>query len=251
VSSVQRGLRVLEHLVRADEPLTHGDLVRATGLPKSTLTDVLAELARLEYVVPNGRYFGAGRQLLAFGYDVVQRLGIQPHVPQAVHQLLERLAELTGETAAFAVEVGRNPAGAGYVLSLDHVTSPHPVRYVPGLGELRPIGQTATGFVLLAFTGRTAEVIAASTLVRLTPRTLVDIAAIDREIELVRRRGYALNVDATVEGVTAIAAPLFDAAQRLLGSISVAGPSERLRSIETTTWPVLREAIEQIKDELS
>jgi DNA-binding IclR family transcriptional regulator len=238
VSSAQRGLAVLEQLIDGDPAPTHGALARATGLPKSTLTNVLAELTELGYVVPSGRGYGAGSRLLSLGYRVTQRLGVPVQGPAAVHAVLEQLARDTGETAIFAVEVGATPAQAGAVLALDHVESPHPMRYVPGIGDLQPIGITAAGYVLLAFSGRDAGAIAAA-----SPRSLDDAAAIDAELERTRRRGYALN-DRALEGVTSIAAPWIDASGRLVGAISIVAPTPRLSATQTSIARAVKAALD-------
>lgn len=224
MSGVERGLAVLEQLVGGETAATHGALARATGLPKSTLTNVLAELAELGYVAPAGRGYTAGRRLLSLGYRVTQRLGVPAQAPRAVRGVLEQLARDTGETTIFSVEVGATAAQAGAVLALDHVESPHPMRYVPGIGDLQPIGQTAAGHVLLAFSGRGAAAIPPETLVRRNPRVLVDADEIDAELERTRRRGYSLD-DRALEGVTSIAAPWTDGRGRLIGAISIVGPT--------------------------
>jgi DNA-binding IclR family transcriptional regulator len=239
VSSAQRGLAVLEHLVDGGASPTHGALARATGLPKSTLTNVLAELTELGYVEPAGRSYGPGSRLLALGYRITQRLGVPVQAPGAVRGVLERLARDTGETAIFAVEVGATPTQAGAVLALDHVESPHPMRYVPGIGDLQPIGITAAGYVLLAFSGRRAGVIPAA-----SPRSLDD-AAIDAELERTRTRGYALN-DRALDGVTSIAAPWVDTAGRLVGAISIVGPTPRLRDTQTAIARAVKAALDDL-----
>jgi DNA-binding IclR family transcriptional regulator len=238
VSSAQRGLAVLEHLVDGGPAPTHGALARATGLPKSTLTNVLAELTELGYVTPAGRSYAAGGRLLALGYRITQRLGVPVQAPSAVHGVLEQLVRDTGETAIYAVEVGATPTQAGAVLALDHVESPHPMRYVPGIGDLQPIGITAAGYVLLAFTGRDASVIPAA-----SPRSLDDAASIDAELERTRNRGYALN-DRALDGVTSIAAPWIDASGRLLGAISIVGPTPRLSATQTSIARAVKVALD-------
>jgi DNA-binding IclR family transcriptional regulator len=242
MSGAQRGLAVLEQLVSGETAVTHGALARATGLPKSTLTNVLAELTELGYVAPAGRGYTAGSVLLSLGYRITQRLGIPAQAPSAVHGVLEQLARGTGETTIFSVEVGATPTQAGAVLALDHVESPHPMRYVPGIGDLQPIGQTAAGHVLLAFSGRGAGAIPRETLVKRSPHVLVEVEAIDAELERTRRRGYSLD-DRALEGVTSIAAPWTDSAGRLIGAISIVGPTQRLRDLQTSIAASVRDAL--------
>jgi DNA-binding IclR family transcriptional regulator len=243
VSGVTRGLAVLEKLVAAGAPQSHTELARATGLPKSTLTNVLAELAQLEYVLPAGKGYRPGARLLTLGYRIAHLLGVPPEVPERVHELLERLARATGETAVFSVEVGRTGERAGDVLALDHVESPHAMRYVPGIGQLQPLAHTAAGYVLLAFSGRDSRVLPPDTLYARTPDTLVDPAAIDAELLRTRRRGYARNVDRSTEGVTSIAFPWRGAGAEVTGAITVVGPTGRVEAAERRVVQSVRAAL--------
>jgi DNA-binding IclR family transcriptional regulator len=243
VSGVTRGLTVLEQLVAAEEPPSHTDLARATGLPKSTLTNVLAELTRLEYVDPVEKGYRPGARLLTLGYRLARRLGVPPEVPEGVHALLERLARDTGETAVFSVEVGRTPELAGELLALDHVESPHAMRYVPGIGQLQPVAHTAAGYVLLAFTRRDSRAIRPDTLFLRTPTTLVDPPAIDDELARTRRRGYARNVDRSTAGVTSLAFPWPRGSADVVGAITVVGPTPRVEPAERRLVQAVRAAL--------
>jgi DNA-binding IclR family transcriptional regulator len=240
MSGVERGLAILEQLAFGELTPTHGALARATGLPKSTLTNVLAELAELGYVVPAGRGYAPGSRLLTLAYRLTQRLGIPAQAPREVRGVLEDLARQTGETAIFSVEVGATSAHAGSVLALEHVESAHPMRYVPGLGDLQPIGRTAAGYVLLAFSGRDAAAIAPG-----SPRSITDTVELNTELAATRRRRYALN-DRQIEGVASIAAPWIDGHGHLLGAVSIVGPAPRLSTAQRTIASALRNALDGI-----
>jgi DNA-binding IclR family transcriptional regulator len=226
LSGVSRGLIVLEQLASRDVPPSHAELAQASGLPKSTLTYVLTELAGSGYVKRVGRRYTPGARMLTLAYRMARRVGVPLDVPDGVHELLERLARETGETAVFVVEVGRGPEFAGDVLALDHVESPHAMRYVPGIGELQPIAHTAAGYVLLAFSGRDASAIPRDTLYARSPTTLTDPAEIDAELRRTRRRGYATNSGA---GVTSVAVPWTLREGEVVAAVSIVGPSERMQ----------------------
>ena len=130
---------------------------------------------------------------------------------------------------------------------MDHVASRNPIRYVPGIGQLQPIHRAAAGRVFLAFTHRSARDIPGEALVKATPNTVVDPDQLDAALELVRRRGYALNRDETIEGVTAIAAPVLVAGAPV-AAVTVLGPSQRLADPERTVWPVLRDEVAELAD---
>ena len=63
---------------------------------------------------------------------------------------------------------------------------------------------------------------------KLTGQTLVTAAALNRELDEVRERGYALEKEEAVLGEGGIAAPIFDRHPEAVGAIGVAGPGERV-----------------------
>jgi IclR family acetate operon transcriptional repressor len=230
LSSVERALKLLELISSASVPPTQTDLLRSCPMPKSTLSLLLARLERSGYVTPVGRGYLPGPAAFGLGYRVTVRFAGSG----TMEPVLRRLVDETGESAAFGVEVG------GHAFWVEQCASPNPVHFVASTGEPRPLHCTALGRVLLAFTGRSAYDLPSASLVRLTPHTQVDPEQIDIELARTRQRGYALNLNEGVDGVSAIAAPVWTATQSLLGGVSVIGPSSRMSDIEKRVWPVLR-----------
>jgi DNA-binding IclR family transcriptional regulator len=56
-----------------------------------------------------------------------------------------------------------------------------------------------------------------------------DLALLRRELDEIRRRGYAVSHAELDAGASGVAAPILDASGRLVAGITVAGPSERIR----------------------
>jgi DNA-binding IclR family transcriptional regulator len=243
MSGVERGLMVLEQLAGSESSLSHSDLVRATGLPKSTLTNVLTELRALGYVTTVGRGYTMGPRVAALGYRVLRQAHLPPDAPEGMSELLHRLADETGETAVFSVEIGRTPELAGEVIALDHAESPHAVRYVPGLGEPQAVADTAAGYALLAFTGRDASAI--------PPRSKRSSAApttapeIDAELTRTRRRGYARSLHQGPTAVGSLAVVWPKPGPDAGGAISIVGPTERIERTERSVAATLRALADQ------
>ena len=63
---------------------------------------------------------------------------------------------------------------------------------------------------------------------RFTPHTIVHRAALERDLERVRARGYATAVDELELGLAAIAAPVRDAGGEVVAALSISGPTARL-----------------------
>src|SRR5262249_26481644 len=104
-----------------------------------------------------------------------------------------------------------------------------------GIGTRLPAFATSMGRVLVAGLGaeelhRLLE--RASPLPKYTPKTITDPVALLREIELVRRQGWAL-VDQELEtGLRSIAAPIVDGSGRVAAALNIGTHASR--------WPIQR-----------
>jgi IclR family transcriptional regulator, acetate operon repressor len=84
---------------------------------------------------------------------------------------------------------------------------------------------TANGKVFLAFG---AADVPSGKLERLTPQTIVSRPALDRELEAVRRAGYATTTDELEVGLSALAAPVRGPTGHVIAALSISGPTLRL-----------------------
>src|SRR5205823_3915975 len=123
-------------------------------------------------------------------------------------------------------------------------------RYVQGVTRLgRPsIGHaTAAGKVMLAFTGR----VPAGPLVAYTERTITDPGALERELERVRRSGWAEAYEEREPELNAIAAPVWGSAGELAAIVALQGPIPRFgRAPARKALPLLLERADAISREL-
>jgi DNA-binding IclR family transcriptional regulator len=229
----ERTLLVLERIARSEPPPTQAELAAELGIAKSTLSLLLGALRELGLIDLVDRRYVPGPRLLALGHRLAPRARSDHELRDRLRPTLEALVAQTGETVTLAVEVGGDAQHAGVLLAIDHVEAPHPLRFVPGIGDPLPLELTAAGRVLLAFSGRSAA--------SLRPTARIDPQAFDAELALARSRGFAINE--AIAGVLTIAAPLLGGDGAPQAAISVFGPTQRLGDPEQTIWPHLRDAI--------
>jgi DNA-binding IclR family transcriptional regulator len=92
------------------------------------------------------------------------------------------------------------------------------------IGRDVPDHASAAGKVFLAHgVARIAQRLQA-----VTDRTIVDGAALQRELEAARARGYATAVDELEPGLAVVAAPVFDADGSVVAALAISGPASRL-----------------------
>jgi DNA-binding IclR family transcriptional regulator len=214
MQSADRALRILASFDHERCSLSVSELALELGVHKSTVSRLMATLEQRGFVRREGDRFGPGLELarLARVSDPIAPL-VECAVP-----VMERLAESTGE----AVTLGVPRAGrVWYVAQRDGARI---LRVGDWTGRSTPLHASATGKVLLAF----SDARPGGALERHTPKTIVDHVALERELERVRVRGFALMRDELEIGLAAAAAPCFDRTDACVAPHAVSGPSFRL-----------------------
>jgi DNA-binding IclR family transcriptional regulator len=132
---------------------------------------------------------------------------------------MRRLAGESGETVNLMV---RTAHGAEAIAQAD---GRHVLGVSNWVGVEVPDHCSAAGKVFLAFG---ASTLPPGALERRTDRTLTDRPLLERELDAVRRQGFATIVDELELGLAAVAAPVRDSAGEVVAALSVAGPTARL-----------------------
>ncbi len=216
VAAVERALTVLDTLAEGEE-LGTNELARRTRINASTVSRLLATLTArglVEHVPETGRY-RLGLRLLQLGNAVLGRLDLR----RVARPQLEALVAETGETATLSAPGERDAITVDFVQS-DEAS----VQSVARVGRPSIAHATATGKVLLAFG---AVELPKPPFEVFTPRTITDSRALEREIQRVRKRGYAEAIGEREEELNAIAAPVFEARGSLAAILGLQGPASR------------------------
>jgi len=215
VSTVERAVAVLHVLADAADDLGTNEIARRTGINASTVSRLVATLARDELVTrvaETGR-FRLGPRLVELGNAALARVDMRgmcrPH--------LEALTEATGETATLSI-----PYEQG-TITVDFVQSPSSVRSVAEVGRPSVAHATSTGKVFLAYAGT----LPTEPLVSYTARTTTDLEALAAEVRTIRQRGWAQSVGEREVDLNTIAAPVLRAGGHLVAVIGVQGPAGR------------------------
>jgi DNA-binding IclR family transcriptional regulator len=221
---VTRALILLDALGGQRDEWALGDLVEELAMRKTTVFRLLGALEGTGFVVRDAerQTYRLGPALIRLGARARRSVGLH----DAAHPVLRALAAETGESATLEVLVNEE------TLILDEVQGRHLVGSTPEVGTRWPAHATSTGKVLLAAREREdAEDPARGArgkLVRIAPATITSWARLERELEEVRRRGYAVGMEEIEAGFAAIAAPVRNDEGRVVAAISLGGPTTRL-----------------------
>ncbi|HLY22377.1 MAG TPA: IclR family transcriptional regulator [bacterium] len=221
VTAVGRALGILENVGGDIRGTGITELSRRLGLGKSTVHRLCATLEHHGYLV---RDPGTGRYRLSLrvfhiGSHALDALDL----PARAMPALEALGAVTEETVHLAVLDGAE------AIFIGKVESPRPLRLYSQVGRRCPAHCTAVGKVLLAYAGAGQRaLVAARPLKRYTSKTITSTAALERELEEVRRRGYATDEEEFEDGIRCVAAPVRDYRGRVVAALSVSVPAARL-----------------------
>lgn len=214
--AVDRASALLITILKSPTPLLLSALAKIHGLPKSTTSRLLAALIRQDLVERDrAGAFLAGQVLIHFAREQNQ----DSVLITRMRPILERLASKTGETSNLAIP------GNGHINVIDQVGGHFLLGATNWVGRRVSYHASALGKVLLAYS---TVAIPAGRLERATDKTIISRRDLLVELEMVRKNGYATIIDELETGLVAVAAPIRELDGRVIGAISISGPSTRL-----------------------
>jgi len=241
VKSAVHAVEVLEFLAaRSDEPARMREIADATGIPRSSLYALLRTLTERGWVRRDatGTLYGVGIRALMTGMSY---LDSDPSL-RMVKPWLDRLNEELDET----VHLGRLD-GTDIVYLATKESSQY-LRVINRVGRRLPASTTSLGKALLAAQPETAlDRHLRAPLPRLTEHTITDRVELDAELERIRRRGYAIDLEENTAGLKCFGFALHYA-HPAVDAISCSVPLARLTpEREETIVSAMTAAVAQIE----
>ena len=138
---------------------------------------------------------------------------------------MKDLSALTGEsTKLFVIEGFKR-------LCLVREKGPSPLQYAINEGETQELYAGAGGKLLLAFAPKSFQKdIIQRKRELFTDQTIADPDALQKELETIRRQGYAISKGELVSEVAGLAAPVYDYDGRVCAALTIAGPKQRFNA---------------------
>lgn len=208
--------------------LTFTQIVRRTGLPRTSVHRILEHLVELGWLRRNGRDYELGYRLAELGYLAIH----QDRLHRAARPFLWDLHQATGYVVNLAILDGLD------VVHLDTVGDRTAIMARTGAGRRHPAYSSAMGRAMLAHApaGRLAAVEAA-----MSGGRVVGIhdrpSALREELALVRARGYAIEQGELSSGIVCLAAHIGRGTE-ICAAVSVSGPADGTTSTRQLATPV-------------
>jgi IclR family transcriptional regulator, acetate operon repressor len=198
------------------------DVADHLGVARSTAHRVLAMLVFHGFAVQDARrIYRPGPAMRPLADALVS----PPDLITTAHPHLRSLGREVGETVHLMVLQGNG------VRFVDGVEGPQALRVGNRIGMLLPAHATSGGKALLAELPdeelRALYPRGVPTGASTAASAIGDLAALRRDLDGVRRRGYAVNSEESEPGVRAIGACVRDGADRAIAAAAIAVPSAR------------------------
>jgi DNA-binding IclR family transcriptional regulator len=240
VKSAQRVIDIFELYAARGEPATLTTIAAELKMPKSSCLALLTTLSAGGYlyeVRPQAGYYPTRRWL-----DKAQVISAKDPLADKIHQHLTLLREQTGETLIFGKRADDR------VVYLEVVESLETLRYTAVAGQFKPLYATASGKAVLSAMSNSERqtFIGKAKLRRLTQKTIIDPAALERDIRQGIARGWQVSRGENVADATAVAVPIL--LMQEIFVLVVAGPSQRLQPHITAIGERLRKARIEIEE---
>ncbi len=212
--AIDRALEVLSSfVVEPEQGIT--EIAVRTGLSPSTVHRIVGALCANGYLAqsPDDRYC-YGPATLVLGQSAREALGFSLALP-----VLEQLGGETGESVNMGVR-----DGSGVVVVL-RVESVQPLRFDQPVGSRIAMHGSSMGKALLAFGNGD---VSGLSLDAITENTITGRKAFVAELAEARERGFTLDSEESIVGVSCVGAPVLDASGLAVAAIAVQGPTVRM-----------------------
>ena len=210
---------VLTQIADSGQP-TVSELARALEMPVSSAHDLLTALVDIEAVSVRDRRYELGPRAFALGLRVSDAVAVRrvaaPH--------MARLVEEIGHDVYLAVRSGTR------VIYVDRCRGASRINIDIPLGQPLYLHSTAVGKLYAAYDAELRDQVLAGPLPRLTRRTIVEPERLQRDLASIRRIGFSVSREESVEGIVGLGAPVWGPHGRLAAALHVSALKARLKA---------------------
>jgi len=222
IKAVNSALDLLEEFKGDKDELGVTELSKRLDIHKNKVFRLLATLETKGYIEQNKdtENYRLGVQSLKLSQTFIKQLGLVPPVKPFLKEIVKQCNEM-----AYIGIIRQNS-----VICLDVEESNQAVKVANHVGLRLPIHCTAIGKAQIAYAteGELEKLGVLDNMERFTPNTIVNRVEFIKHIKEVAKQGYALDNEEYNPGVKCVAVPIRDYTGRVVGGISVPGPSYRM-----------------------
>lgn len=239
-SSVDRMLSILELVSKQQNGISLSMISKELGIPKTTVLRLLERLTArgyVEYEEHSEKYF-IGMETILLSMTALSSIDIvEVSIPY-----LKELSSSTKETTFLGVY---NNGDIVYLYKSEGTRS---MIMNSQLGSRRPVHCTGLGKAILSGFSieQAVNILTEKGMPRMTKNTIVSVDEYLKELNQVRINGYSMDNEELEEGLGCYAAPIYNYTGKVIGSICVSGPIDRIKENKEPLVTQLKEAANYI-----
>ena len=221
-ATLAKGLEVLSFLGSSVTPQSLRQVMAGLGMTKPTAHRLLATLAdhgMVRFDSTDNTYC-LGMRLFELSRQVWQDFDLRGSAKTE----MQTLQTDSGETVSLAI---LTPDGGVYI---DELQSNHHIREQSRVGQRVSKWSSAIGKALISGLSYDERILLQKSerAEILSQGSYKDLSTLNRHLDLVNARGYAVEIDEDVPGISSVAAPIVDHRGITVAAIGLSGSSQRL-----------------------
>ncbi len=221
-----RGMKLLELLAGQPEGLALYELADRLELPRSTAYNLARTLTEMDYLWfdPVTNRYTLGLRMFEVGSAAIQRIDILSVIRSCMTEVYQQI----NETMHLGIRTEKD------VLYIDKMESTRSIRMTSYVGCRQALYSTALGKAILA--GMPEDEVRSlyhrTVFKASTPQTITSREELMHALSAIRERGYAIERDESVQGISCAAVALPDESGKPMYAVSVSVPSYRVADME-------------------
>ncbi len=240
-SALMKATQVLELVVSEDFGISASELAVRLKIPRQTAHRTVRALEEMGFLIR-----AVSREKYEIGPTLRQlanKIQISTYRRGPWRAILKQVVEQSGESCNVAVLDGDE------IIYIDRVECRSPLRVQFEVGSHVPSFCTAIGKLLLAHLPHAArkKLLAQMPLHKLTEQSITDHRALETDLRMIRKQGYAINNGEFIRGIIAVAVPIYNENGEVIAGIAIHAPVLRSSvSALVRSLPILRKAAKQL-----
>lgn len=212
--TLAKALDILFAIAATGTQLSVSEIASQVSIPESTAYRLLRTLEQNGIVERKVKgKISLGFRILDLARCLYQEIDRELFI--IARPIMEKLTEECGETSVLMVRSGL------HVVCIQSVESQRPIHFSLPNGRILPLHLSASGKAILAFENQA--------IIDHVLKDSNNLAAVKADLDRIRQQGYSVTVAEIDEDVMGIGVPVYDVYGRIMASLTIAGPVERLK----------------------
>ena len=241
--AAEASTKIITFLAECEQETGVSEISRGTGINKNMVFRILNTLENEGWVYCNAQKYSLTLSLFGLASKPLSRLSLNTAATPILYDLLNK----TGESTYLGI------LNDDKVLYLQHLDGVKSVRVAGSIGGEYDLYCSAPGKVLLAHAEKDfIEEYTSRTFHKTTKNTITEKADMLKELENIRINGYATDKEEFGNGITCVAAPIYDYTGKVIAAVGCSAftSSGQCEEIIKTLLPGILKSAKEISTRL-